>query len=378
MILHEKYLKFREKVRDFADKEVAPRAKELDIKDEFPWDLIKRMAELELLALYVPKEYGGAGLDVLSYAIAIDEIGRVCGSTGIFLAAHSSLGVYPIYVAGSEEQKQKYLIPLARGEKIGSFGLTESNAGSDAAGTQTIAKLVGDEYVINGSKRFITSGEVADIIVFTATKDPSMGYSGISAFIVEKGTPGFSAGKKEDKLGLRGSITSELIFEDCKIPKENLLGKEGEGFKVFMATLDGGRISIGALALGIAQGALDASVKFVKENKKSGKPLKKSQFVQSMIAEMATEIEAARLLIYQAAMLEDNDMPYTKEAAMGKYYASLIGMKATDMAITIHGMLGLTKEYPVERFMRDEKLMEIGEGTSEIQKIVIARKILGK
>lgn len=378
MILHEKYLKFREKVRDFADKEVAPRAKELDIKGEFPWDLIKRMAELELLALYVPKEYGGAGLDVLSYAIAIDEIGRVCGSTGIFLAAHSSLGVYPIYVAGSEEQKQKYLIPLARGEKIGSFGLTESNAGSDAVGTQTIAKLVGDEYVINGSKRFITSGEVADIIVFTATKDPSMGYSGISAFIVEKGTPGFSAGKKEDKLGLRGSITSELIFEDCKIPKENLLGEEGEGFKVFMATLDGGRISIGALALGIAQGALDASVKFVKENKKSGKPLKKSQFIQSMIAEMATEIEAARLLIYQAAMLKDNDMPYTKEAAMGKYYASLIGMKATDIAITIHGMLGLTKEYPVERFMRDEKLMEIGEGTSEIQKIVIAREILGK
>jgi len=378
MILHEKYLKFREKVRDFADKEVAPRAKELDIKDEFPWDLIKRMAKLELLALYVPKEYGGAGLDVLSYAIAVDEIGRVCGSTGIFLAAHSSLGVYPIYVAGSEEQKQKYLIPLARGEKIGSFGLTESNAGSDAAGTQTIAKLVGDEYVINGSKRFITSGEVADIIIFTATKDPSMGYSGISAFIVEKGTPGFSAGKKEDKLGLRGSITSELIFEDCKIPKENLLGKEGEGFKVFMATLDGGRISIGALALGIAQGALDASVKFVKENKKSGKPLKKSQSIQSMIAEMATEIEAARLLIYQAAMLKDNDMPYTKEAAMGKYYASLIGMKATDMAITIHGMIGLTKEYPVERFMRDEKLMEIGEGTSEIQKIVIAREILGK
>ena len=378
MILHEKYLKFREKVRDFADKEVAPRAKELDIKGEFPWDLIKRMAELELLALYVPKEYGGAGLDVLSYAIAIDEIGRVCGSTGIFLAAHSSLGVCPIYVAGSEEQKQKYLIPLARGDKIGSFGLTESNAGSDAAGTQTIAKLVGDEYVINGSKRFITSGEVADIIIFTATKDPSMGYSGISAFIVEKGTPGFSAGKKEDKLGLRGSITSELIFEDCKIPKENLLGKEGEGFKVFMATLDGGRISIGALALGIAQGALDASVKFVKENKKSGKPLKKSQSIQSMIAEMATEIEAARLLIYQAAMLKDNDMPYTKEAAMGKYYASLIGMKATDIAITIHGMLGLTKEYPVERFMRDEKLMEIGEGTSEIQKIVIAREILGK
>ncbi|MBA7522054.1 Acyl-CoA dehydrogenase, short-chain specific [subsurface metagenome] len=378
MILHEKHKKFRQKVKDFADNEVAPRAKELDIKHEFPWDLVKRMAELELLALYVPKEYGGAGFDVLSYAIAVEEIGRVCGSTGIFLAAHSSLGVYPIFVAGTEEQKQKYLIPLARGEKIGSFGLTEPNAGSDAAGTQTTAKLVGDEYVVNGTKRFITSGSVADIIIFTATKDPAMGYPGISAFIVEKGTPGFSSGNEEDKLGLLGSITSELVFEDCKIPKENLLGKEGEGFKVFMATLDGGRISIGALALGIAQGALDASVKFVQENKRSGKPLKKSQSIQSMIAEMATEIEAARLLIYQAAMLKDHDMPYTKESAMAKYYASHIGMKTTDMAITIHGMLGLTKAYPVERFMRDEKLMEIGEGTSEIQKIVIAREILGK
>jgi butyryl-CoA dehydrogenase len=378
MILHEKHKKFRQKVKDFADNEVAPRAKELDIKHEFPWDLVKRMAELELLALYVPKEYGGAGFDVLSYAIAVEEIGRVCGSTGIFLAAHSSLGVYPIFVAGTEEQKQKYLIPLARGEKIGSFGLTEPNAGSDAAGTQTTAKRVGDEYVVNGTKRFITSGSVADIIIFTATKDPAMGYPGISAFIVEKGTPGFSSGNEEDKLGLLGSITSELVFEDCKIPKENLLGKEGEGFKVFMATLDGGRISIGALALGIAQGALDASVKFVQENKKSGKPLKKSQFIQSMIAEMATEIEAARLLIYQAAMLKDHDMPYTKESAMAKYYASHIGVKATDMAITIHGMFGLTKAYPVERFMRDEKLMEIGEGTSEIQKIVIAREILGK
>lgn len=378
MILDEKHKEFRKMVREFADNEVAPRAKELDMNDEFPWDLVKRMAELKLLALYVPKEYGGAGLDVLSYAIAVEEIGRVCGSTGIFLAAHSSLGVYPVYDSGSEEQKQKYLIPMARGEKIGSFGLTEPNAGSDAAGTQTTAKLVGDNYIVNGTKCFITSGEIADIIVFTATKDPSLGYKGISAFIVEKGTPGFSAGKKEDKLGLRGSITSELIFEDCALPKKNLLGKEGEGFKVFMATLDGGRISIGALALGIAQGALDASVKFVNENKKSGRPLRKMQSIQSMIAEMATEVEAARLLIYQAAMLKDNDLPFTRESAMGKYYASTIGTKATDMAITIHGMLGLTNEYPVERFLRDEKLMEIGEGTSEIQKIVIAREILGK
>ncbi len=378
MILDEKHKEFRKMVREFADNEVAPRAKELDMNDEFPWDLVKRMAELKLLALYVPKEYGGAGLDVLSYAIAVEEIGRVCGSTGIFLAAHSSLGVYPVYDSGSEEQKQKYLIPMARGEKIGSFGLTEPNAGSDAAGTQTTAKLVGDNYIVNGTKCFITSGEIADIIVFTATKDPSLGYKGISAFIVEKGTPGFSAGKKEDKLGLRGSITSELIFEDCALAKKNLLGKEGEGFKVFMATLDGGRISIGALALGIAQGALDASAKFVNQNKKSGYPLRKMQSIQSMIAEMATEVEAARLLIYQAAMLKDNDLPFTRESAMAKYYASTIGTKVTDMAITIHGMLGLTNEYPVERFLRDEKLMEIGEGTSEIQKIVIAREILGK
>ncbi len=378
MILDEKHKEFRKMVREFADNEVAPRAKELDMNDEFPWDLVKRMAELKLLALYVPKEYGGAGLDVLSYAIAVEEIGRVCGSTGIFLAAHSSLGVYPVYDSGNEEQKQKYLIPMARGEKIGSFGLTEPNAGSDAAGTQTTAKLVGDNYIVNGTKCFITSGEIADIIIFTATKDPSLGYKGISAFIVEKGTPGFSSGKKEDKLGLRGSITSELIFEDCALPKKNLLGKEGEGFKVFMATLDGGRISIGALALGIAQGALDASVRFVNDNKKSGRPLRKMQSIQSVIAEMATEVEAARLLIYQAAVFKDNDLPFTRESAMAKYYASTIGTKATDMAITIHGMLGLTNEYPVERFLRDEKLMEIGEGTSEIQKIVIAREILGK
>ncbi len=378
MILEEKYTKFRETVRDFAKNEVACKAHDIDLNDKFPWDLTKRMAELNLLAVYVPKEYGGAGLDTLCYAIAVEEIGRECGSTGIFLAAHSSLGVYPIYVAGNEEQKKKYLVPLARGEKIGSFGLTEPNAGSDAAGTQTTAKLVGDKYIVNGTKRFITSGAIADIIVFTATRDPKMGYGGISAFIVEKGTRGYSPGKDEDKLGLRGSITSELIFEDCVIPKENLLGKEGDGFKIFMETLDGGRISIGALALGIAQGSLDASIKFVSENKKNGKPLKKLQSIQSMIAEMATDIEAARLLVYQAAMLKDSGAPFTKEAAMAKYYASTIGMKVTDAAVSIHGMLGLTKEYPVERFMRDEKLMEIGEGTSEIQKIVIARTILGK
>ncbi len=378
MILSEEHRSFKEKVGRFADEVVAPRAGELDRECEFPWDLVKKMAELDLLAIYLPKKYGGAGLDTLSYAITVEEIGRVCGSTGIFLAAHSSLGIYPIYIAGNEVQKKKWLIPLACGEKIGSFGLTEPEAGSDAAATQTTAILSGDRYIVNGTKCFITSGSIADIIVFTATKDPSLGYSGISAFVVEKGAPGFSVGKEEDKLGLRGSVTSELIFEECAIPKDNLLGKESDGFKIFMETLDSGRISIGALALGIAQGALDASIKFAKSVIKAGKPLYKRQSIQSMIADMATEIEAARLLIYQAAMLKDAGKTFTKEAAMAKYYASTIGMKVTNTAIEIHGILGLSKEYPVERFMRDEKLMEIGEGTSEIQKIVIARKILGK
>ncbi|MBC8313645.1 MAG: acyl-CoA dehydrogenase family protein [Candidatus Cloacimonetes bacterium] len=375
MILSDKHLKFREKVKQFADNEIAPESTELEKKEKFPWEIIKKMGKSNLLAIYVPKKYGGAGLDTLSYAIAVEEIGRVCGSTGIFLAAHTSLGIYPIFLSGNEEQKKKWLPPLASGEKISSFGLTEPNAGSDAAGTQTTFKLVDDKYLINGTKCFITSGGVGDTIVFTATKDPSLGYKGISAFVVEKGTPGFSEGKREDKLGLRGSITSELIFDNCEIPQENLLGKDGEGFKVFMQTLDGGRISIGALALGIAQGALDACIKFCKSNSINKKPLFKMQSIQSTIAEMGTEIEAARLLVHQAAALKDEGLPITKESAMGKYYASKIGMKATSTAVELHGMLGLKKDYLVERFMRDEKLMEIGEGTSEIQKIVIAREL---
>ncbi len=378
MILEKRHDDYRARLREFAEREIAPRAQELDQKGEFPWDLVKRMAELDLMAIYVPKEYGGAGLDALHYSIAVEEIGRVCGSTGIFLAAHSSLGVFPVYYAGDESQKKKWLIPMAKGEMIGSFGLTEPDAGSDAAATKTTAVRKGDTYLINGAKRFITSGSIADIIVFTATQDPSKGYHGIAAFVVEKGTPGFTYGKDEEKLGLHGSITSELIFEDCEIPASNMLGREGDGFKIFMETLDGGRISIGALALGIAQGALDAAVKFAKANKKSGKPIYKLQSTQSTIAEMATEIEAARLLVYQAAALKDAGLPYLREAAMAKYYASMIGTKATNLAIDIHGMYGVTMDYPVERFIRDEKLMEIGEGTSEIQKIVIARQILGK
>jgi len=378
MILSDTHRQFRAKVREFAENEVAPCARDLDRSGEFPWKLVKRLAEMQLMAVYVPKEYGGAGLDTLHYTIAVEEIGRVCGSTGIFLAAHSSLGVFPIYYAGNEMQKQKWLVPLAKGEKIGSFGLTEPEAGSDAAATKTTAKRDGDKYILNGEKRFITSGSVADVIIITATQDPAKGYHGISAFVVEKGTPGFSYGRDEEKLGLHGSITSELIFEDCVIPAENLLGEEGDGFRIFMETLDGGRISIGSLALGIGQGALDAAVNFSRSTNRGGKPLSKSQSIQSMIAEMATEIEAARLLVYQASALKDAGMPYVKEAAMAKYYASTAGMKAANMAIDIHGILGMTDAYPVERFIRDEKLMEIGEGTSEIQKIVIARQILGK
>ncbi|UCD05924.1 MAG: acyl-CoA dehydrogenase family protein [candidate division WOR-3 bacterium] len=378
MILSDTHRQFRAQVREFVQNEVAPCARDLDRSGEFPWKLVRRLGEMHLTGIYVPKEYGGAGLDTLHYTIAVEEVGRICGSTGIFLAAHSSLGVFPIYYAGNEMQKRKWLVPLAKGEKIGSFGLTEPEAGSDAAATKTTAKRDGDKYILNGEKRFITSGSVADVIIITATQDPSKGYHGISAFVVEKGTPGFSYGRDEEKLGLHGSITSELVFEDCAIPAENLLGEEGDGFRIFMETLDGGRISIGALALGIGQGALDAAVNFSRSNNRDGKPLSKSQSIQSMIAEMATDIEAARLLVYQASALKDAGMPYVKEAAMAKYYASTVGMKAASMAIDIHGLLGMTDVYPVERFIRDEKLMEIGEGTSEIQKIVIARQILGK
>lgn len=376
--LSEEHIKYREKVRKFAEDVVAPKAAEIDESGEFSWDTLKKMAEFGLLGVPFPKEYGGAGLDDLSYAIAVEEISRVCGSTGVTLAAHVSLGAYPIYDYGTEEQKRRYLIPLAKGEHIGSFGLTEPNTGSDAAATETTAKLVGDKWVINGTKRFITSGAIADTIVFTASQDRSKGAHGISAFIVEKGTRGFSPGKDENKLGLRGSVTSELIFEDCAIPKENLLGKEYEGFKIFMHTLDSGRISIGAMGLGIAQGALDASIKYAKERTHSGKPLSKYQLIQKLIADMATEIEAARHLIYHAARLKGMGKNITKEGAIAKLYASEMAMRVSTKAIQIHGSHGLTKEYPVERFLRDAKLLEIGEGTSEIQRIVIARQILGK
>ncbi len=364
---------FREKVQEFAREYIAPVATAMEEKEEFPHEIIKEMGKRGWMGIPIPEKYGGAGLDNLSYAIAVEEIARVCGSTSITLAAHTSLVVWPIYTHGNEEQKKKYLIPLARGEHLGSFGLTEPNAGSDAGGTETMAIPEKDHYVVNGNKRFITNGTYADTVIFTASHDRSQGTHGISAFIVDKGTPGFQPVSKEDKLGLRASDTAELSFENCKIPKKNLIGKKNEGFKVFMETLDGGRISIGALALGEAQGALDSALLYAQEH-----GLKKVESVQTILAEMVMQISAARHLIYHAARLKDKKMTVTLEGAMAKLYASEVSMRVTSKAINLIGMEALTNKYPVERFFRDAKLNEIGEGTSEVQRIVIARKLIGR
>jgi len=378
MLLDSNYVKFRDKVRDFALQVIAPQASEIDETGEFRRQTIKEMGEFGLLGIPFPKKHGGAGLDNLSYAIAVEEVSRVCGSTGVTMAAHTSLGCQPIYAHGTEIQRKRYLPSLLRGEKLGSFGLTEPNAGSDAAATETTARSIGDGWVINGTKRFITSGGIADTLVITASQDRSKGVHGISAFIIEKGTIGFTAAKEEQKLGLRGSVTSELLFEDCRIPEQNLLGKQYEGFKIFMETLDGGRISIAAMALGIAQGALDSSLIYAQNRMQFGKPIRKFQLVQRLIADMHTEIAAARHLTYHAAILKDRGENVTKEAAMAKLYASEMCMRAASHAVQIHGSRGLTREYPVERFFRDAKLTEIGEGTSQIMRIVIAREVLGR
>lgn len=367
------HLKFREEIRKFALQELFTNSFEIDCQGRFPEEKIKKMAARGWLGIPFPKEYGGMGLDTTSYIIAVEEISRVCASTGITLAAHVSLGCSPIYVHGTEEQKRKYLPPLLRGEEISSFGLTEPNAGSDAGATEMTARLDGDYYILNGTKRFITSGSIAGTLVLTATEDRSLGVHGISAFIVETKTKGFRPTKDEKKMGLKGSVTSELVLEDCRIPKENLLGKSREGFKIFMESLDGGRISIGALALGIAQGTLDIIVDYVQR-----KNLKKKQWIQKIVADIATEVTAARHLIYHAARLKDEGKRITIEGAMAKLYASEVSMRATTRAIQITGCEGLLKKLPLERFLRDAKLNEIGEGTSEIQRIVIARQILGR
>ncbi len=374
--LNEEQEMFRKTIREFAEKEIMPRAQEIDLKGEFPWDIIRKMADLGLMGLPFPEEYGGAGGDTISYAIAVEEIARASGSVAITYSAHISLACSPIYLFGTEEQKRKYLIPMAKGEKIGAFGLTEPGAGSDAAAIKTRAVLDGDEWVINGQKIFITNGSIADVVVIAAVTDPAKGKKGISNFIVEKGTPGFRVGREEDKMGLRGSVTSELIFENCRIPKENLLGKEGEGYKQFLMTLDGGRIGIGAMAVGLGMAALEAAAKYAKERVQFGQPIAEFQAIQWMIADMATELEAARLLVLRAAWLKDQGQRFTKEAAMAKLFASEAAVRACYKAIQIHGGYGYTKDYPVERLYRDARLTTIGEGTSEIQRLVIARHIL--
>jgi butyryl-CoA dehydrogenase len=374
--LNEEQKMIRKMVRDFAENEIAPIAQETDKCEQFPWEIIRKMGKLGLMGLPFSEEYGGAGADTVSYAIAMEEISRVCGSTGITLAAHISLATFPIYQFGSEEQKHKYVPKLARGEWIGALGLTEPGAGSDAGGIKTRAVLDGDEWVINGQKCFITNGSIADVVVLTAVTDPEKGSRGISNFIVEKGAPGFRLGRDEEKMGLKGSVTSELSFENCRIPKENILGTPGEGFKQALITLDGGRISIGAMALGLAQGAFERALAYSKERQQFGQPICNFQAVQWMLADMATEIEAARLMIYQAAWLEDQGVRFTKEAAMAKLYASEAAERACFKALQIHGGYGYTREYEVERMYRDQRLCTIGEGTSEIQRLVIARQLL--
>jgi len=363
----------RDMVRSFAETEVAPSAAERDETERFDRALMfDRLAELGLTGIVFPEEYGGAGADYISYAIAVEELSRVCGSTGVTLSAHLSLCANPIYMFGTEAQKQKFLVPLAKGEKIGAFGLTEPSAGSDAGGTKTTATRDGNDWILNGSKIFITNAGEAETYVVLARSDKSAEkHRGISAFIVEKGTPGFSFGKKEKKMGIRSSPTMELVFENCRIPGDNLLGQEGQGFKVAMKTLDGGRIGIAAQALGIAQGALDAALAYTKEREQFNKPIAAFQGVSFQLADMATQIEAARLLIYNAAYRASAGLSYSQESAMAKLFASETAMRVTTQSVQLHGGYGYTREFPVERMMRDAKITEIYEGTSEVQRVVI-------
>lgn len=368
----------RAKVREFAETEVKPLTFLLDKENEFPTEAIEKFAKMGMMGLPYPKEYGGAGADVLSYAIAVEELSRVDGGTGVILSAHVSLGSYPISAFGTEEQKQKYLVPLASGEKLGAFGLTEPNAGSDAGGTETTAVLEGDHYILNGGKIFITNADKADTYVVFAVTTPDIGTHGISAFIVEKGWEGFTFGDHYDKMGIRSSSTAELIFNDVKVPKENLLGKEGEGFKIAMSTLDGGRIGIAAQALGIAQGAYENALEYSKEREQFGRPICQQQGIAFKLADMATKLRTARLLVYSAADLKENHEPYGLESAMAKQYTSDICLEVVNDALQIFGGTGYLKGMDVERAYRDAKICTIYEGTNEIQRVVIASHIIGK
>ncbi len=368
----------RKMVREFAETEVEPIAAEIDQEHRFPVENVEKMAKYGLLGIPFPTEYGGAGGDHISYAITVEELSRVCASTGVICSAHTSLCCWPIFNWGNEDQRKKYLPDLLSGKKLGAFGLTEPNAGTDASGQQTRAEDKGDHWLLNGAKVFITNGGYADVFVVMAMTDKSKGNHGISAFIVEKGDEGFSIGKTEDKMGICASSTTELIFQNCKIPKDRLLADVGQGFKVAMSTLDGGRIGIASQALGIAQGALDVTVEYMKARKQFGKKLSQMQALQFTVAELATEIEAARLLVYKAADMKDKHLAYGPNAAMAKLFAAETAMHVTTKCVQLHGGYGYTKDYPVERMMRDAKITEIYEGTSEVQKMVIAASVIGK
>jgi alkylation response protein AidB-like acyl-CoA dehydrogenase len=367
----------RRSVREFAESEIGPHVMEWDETSQFPLELIPKLADMGLLGVIFPEEYGGAGLGYIEYVIVIEELARVDGSIGLIVAAHNSLCTNHIFKFGNEEQRKKYVVPLAQGKKLGCWSLTEPSAGSDAGGTRTTAVRKDSGWVVNGAKTFITNGHYADVCVVMAVTNKDKGAKGISAFIVEKENPGFRAGKKENKLGMRASDTSELVFSDCRVSEENLLGAEGRGFINTLQVLDGGRISIAALALGMAQGAYDACVTYAKERKQFGKAISEFQAIQFKLADMVTEIDAARWLVYRAAWLADQKGPrFTKESSMAKLYASEVGVRVANEAVQIFGGYGFIKDYPVEKFYRDSKLCTIGEGTSEIQRMVIARQIL--
>jgi alkylation response protein AidB-like acyl-CoA dehydrogenase len=375
-VLTEEQEHLRREIREFAAREIAPNVMAWDEASEFPLTVVKKLGQMGLLGVIFPTEYGGAGLGYVDYVLAIEELSAVDGSLGIIVAAHNSLGTNHIFLAGNETQKRKYIPRLASGELLAAWGLTEPGAGSDASNSRTTAVKRGDCYVLNGSKTFITNGRYADVVVVIAATDKSKGTHGLSAFVVEKGTKGFRPGKKENKLGLRASDTSELIFEDCEIPAENLLGAEGEGFIDAMRVLDGGRISIAALALGIGRGALDAALKYVKERRQFGKAIAEFQGIQWKLADMATELDAARLLTQRAAVLKDAGRKVTRESSMAKLFSSEVAVRICDDAVQLFGGYGFIKDYPAEKYYRDVKLCTIGEGTSEIQRMVIAREIL--
>lgn len=365
----------KQMVREFTENEVKPLAAEIDETERFPIETVEKMGKYGMMGIPFPVKYGGAGGDTLSYILAVEELSKACGTTGVILSAHTSLCASLLEQFGTEEQKQKYLVPLAKGEKLGAFGLTEPNAGTDASGQQSLAVLEGDHYILNGQKIFITNGGAADIFVVFAMTDRSKGTRGISAFILEKGMKGFSIGKLENKMGIRASSTTELIFEDCIVPKENLVGKEGKGFGIAMKTLDGGRIGIAAQALGIAEGALEEAVEYMKERKQFGRSIFKFQGLGWVVADLATKIDAARYLVYKAALNKDAHVPYTVDAAKAKLMAADVAMETTTKVVQLFGGYGYTKDYPVERMMRDAKITEIYEGTSEVQRMVISGSI---